>query len=305
MIGKKFKSLTIISLDEEKNKQLKSERKQGLRKNAPVYYICKCDWGNERSLPKQKILNRKEYGCKECKNIDFQQYIGSKINSWTIISYIKYDKPFFKCKCECGNVVEVNAYNVLSGKSKNCGCVRKEKLYTQRKDLIGMKFGKLLVLEKIKTNKHNKDIYRCKCDCGNETEVWSSSLTTGHTTSCGCIRSKYENLINEIVSKLGYDGKKEYQVNLKNNKIDYFRFDVYIPSIKLAIEYDGEFHFKPIPFINIENSIIELEKTQERDMIKEKYCYENNIFLLRIPYTQKENIENIIIETINLITCND
>lgn len=168
-----------------------------------------------------------------------------------------------------------------------------------------MRFGKLIVLEKMEINKHNKDIYKCKCDCGNETKVWSSSLTTGHTLSCGCTRSKYETMISNIVKELGYDSKKEYQINLNNEEISYFRFDVFIPSINLAIEYDGEFHFKPIPFINIEDSIINLKQIQKRDKIKEKYCYENDIYLLRIPYTQKENIKNIIIETINLITCND
>lgn len=89
MIGKKFGTLTVLKLDEEKNNQLKLERKQGLRSNAPVYYICQCDCGNTISLAKQKIKNRKTQGCKKCNNIDFNKYIGEKINKWTIIDYMK------------------------------------------------------------------------------------------------------------------------------------------------------------------------------------------------------------------------
>ena len=60
MIGEKFGSLTVLRLDEEKNNQLKLERKQGLRSNAPVYYICQCDCGNILNLAKQKIKKKKE-----------------------------------------------------------------------------------------------------------------------------------------------------------------------------------------------------------------------------------------------------
>ena len=96
MIGKKINGLLIIGLDEIRNQQLKLERKQGLRKNAPIYYLCKCDCGNIVSLQKSKILKRKINGCKECRKINFEEYIGSTINSWFVIDFLGDNK--FKCK---------------------------------------------------------------------------------------------------------------------------------------------------------------------------------------------------------------
>ena len=54
------------------------------------------------------------------------------------------------------------------------------------KDLTGMKFGWLTVIEKADKNKCGQWRWRCKCDCGNETVVDGPSLTRGLTTSCGC-----------------------------------------------------------------------------------------------------------------------
>lgn len=56
------------------------------------------------------------------------------------------------------------------------------------RDLSGQVFGRLTVLEKISPNGAAK--YRCKCSCGNETVVYGANLLKGHTSSCGCIKSK-------------------------------------------------------------------------------------------------------------------
>lgn len=53
-------------------------------------------------------------------------------------------------------------------------------------DRTGQRFGKLVVLEQAGRNNLKKVLWKCKCDCGNETIVVSGSLVTGNTTSCGC-----------------------------------------------------------------------------------------------------------------------
>lgn len=57
------------------------------------------------------------------------------------------------------------------------------------KDLRGMKFGRLTVIERAE-NKGAKVCWRCKCDCGQETVVQSWNLTHKHTKSCGCIQDE-------------------------------------------------------------------------------------------------------------------
>ena len=54
-------------------------------------------------------------------------------------------------------------------------------------DRTGQRFGKLLVLARNGTNHYKKVLWRCRCDCGNETDVVAGALVTGNTSSCGCV----------------------------------------------------------------------------------------------------------------------
>lgn len=68
------------------------------------------------------------------------------------------------------------------------------------KDLTGMTFGRLLVLEENGRNKQGYKLWKCKCECGEYKTVRTSDLTSGVTRSCGCLR------------------KESYQKNLTENK---------------------------------------------------------------------------------------
>lgn len=63
-------------------------------------------------------------------------------------------------------------------------------------DLIGKRFGKLVVLEmgesKYQPNGTRRIFWKCKCDCGNIKQVDGASLRRGNTKSCGCCRGKYD-----------------------------------------------------------------------------------------------------------------
>lgn len=54
-------------------------------------------------------------------------------------------------------------------------------------DRTGQVFGKLTVIEQAGRNKLKKVLWRCRCECENETVVTAGSLVTGNTTSCGCV----------------------------------------------------------------------------------------------------------------------
>lgn len=51
-----------------------------------------------------------------------------------------------------------------------------------KSNLTGKRFGRLTAVEYIGQSK-----WRCRCDCGNFTEVKTCNLNNGHTQSCGCI----------------------------------------------------------------------------------------------------------------------
>lgn len=91
-----------------------------------------------------------------------------------------HGSKIYKCRCICGNEVEVNTNKLHSGHTKSCGCRR-----FRWKDLTGQKFGRLTVLEFAYT-KNKKNYWKCICDCGNICYVNTASLTNGTTISCGC-----------------------------------------------------------------------------------------------------------------------
>ena len=69
-------------------------------------------------------------------------------------------------------------------------------------NLIGQKFGRLVVVEQSHKNKWNHYYWLCLCDCGKEKIIAGSSLKTKCTQSCGCLRK-------EKVTKHGYGKKKK------------------------------------------------------------------------------------------------
>lgn len=226
----------------------------------------------------------------------YSYLIGQKINSWTILRIQRQGKQAYAiCRCDCGTEKSVRILNILYGYSRDCGCGRKNMLReTRTKNLVGQKFGKLTVVELLEeSNKFNRRVYRCKCECGNEINVQSICLKNGHTSSCGCLLSYHNMYINQWLTSQNIEHITEYPVVIDNVR---YRFDFYIPDYNLFIEYDGEQHFITPRYHGDDskaNQLI-LEKTQKHDKIKNQYCEDNNINLLRIPYWEKQNIETII-----------
>lgn len=271
-----------------------------------VFALAQHYCGRVKETPLTKI-NNNSAKC-ECERIKgakeriikkYSYLINTTINGWTILDIIPPDEEhevtFALCQCCCGTIKEVNLKNIRRGYSKDCGCGRNKtigELFS--KDLVGQKFGRLLVVEDLEErSRTGHKLYRCKCDCGNEAILKTNFLTTLHVSSCGCLASHNNAYIQSFLERNKIDFKSEYTVWVGDN---YYRFDFYLPKYNLFIEYDGEQHYMPIKFYSQSDDEANhnLEKTQEHDRIKNLYCEENNINLLRIPYWEKENIETII-----------
>ena len=57
-------------------------------------------------------------------------------------------------------------------------------------NLTGQEFGRLKVIARNGTNQHGKTTWLCRCSCGNNAIVIGSCLTSGHTSSCGCLQKE-------------------------------------------------------------------------------------------------------------------
>ena len=74
-------------------------------------------------------------------------------------------------------------------------------------------------------------------------------------------------------------------------------FDFYLPEHNLCIEYDGVQHYKIVDIFGGFDGFIE---TKIRDVVKNEYCKNNNLELLRIPYFKFDEIESILLNKLKL-----
>ena len=203
------------------------------------------------------------------------------------------------CQCDCGVIKKIPAYHLIGGRVNSCGCLKQEsdrKPKGNVKDLIGQTFNKLTVIERAGSDKRGEALWNCQCECGNQIIVLGSNLRTGHTTSCGCERrSRGELAVAKLLTENNIVFEQEKVMFKYANKTN-AKFDFYINN-QYLIEYDGETHYKA----NLHgwHNMEQLAAQQERDMIKNQWCKDNNIPLIRIPYTHldKLTIEDLKLET--------
>lgn len=208
----------------------------------------------------------------------------------TVLNEVPYEQRKNKkqvewhCKCKCGKEVNVITNYLKSGHTKSCGCLRGEnakKLFS--KNIAGEKFYKLTALEP--TEERGSDgsiIWKCQCDCGNIHYVSTNSLKTGAISSCGCLRSKGEMLITQILQLNNVNFKKQYSFeDLKDKNKLFFDFAIFDKNNNLIclIEYQGEQHYKDTTRGSWKNLPF------QHDAMKKEYCKKNSIKLIEIPYT--------------------
>ena len=120
------------------------------------------------------------------------------------------------CKCTaCGKIVSIPRQKLISGDSKSCGCMMSAPTRKNDLDLTGRRFGKLTVLHRI-SGKGVNALWKCRCDCGNETNVMQQSLVSERTKSCGCIHR--ENARQNIKKYMGIVNGTNAS-RMKSNKI--------------------------------------------------------------------------------------
>lgn len=127
------------------------------------------------------------------------------------------------------------------------------------------------------------------CPKHGEFEQVVDSHLRGHGCS-SCNESKGEKIISWFLDKnnIRYEKQKMFD---KCRDIRRLKFDFYIPDINTCIEFDGKHHFEKIEF-----GQKKLEDTIKKDKIKNIFCLENKIGLIRISYEQNiiEELEKIL-----------
>lgn len=136
---------------------------------------------------------------------------------------------------------------------------------------------------------------RFKClVCGNEWEATFNNISLGHGCPV-CVTSKGEASIKSALDStcIIYNYQHIFH-DCKN--VSPLRFDFYIPSENMVIEFQGEQHYKPVDFAGKGEKWADerFAYGQINDKIKRNYCEANNIRLIEIRYDEINKIADVI-----------
>ena len=203
----------------------------------------------------------------------------------------------------CGRAFSIRPNSFLSGKRcKKCSFedmglakMKTHEKFCREVDELGG--GKYELIGTYKGDKHK--IAMRHRECNREYQVVPSSFIQGSRCPM-CRLSKGEVEVAAVLDRFDVNYKSQYSISDCRNVLP-LPFDFAIlgddDEELLLIEYDGEQHFRPVTGLYPKEEgekIFGLQK--KRDSIKDEYCYNNSIPLLRIPYWDIDDIERIVFD---------
>lgn len=172
-----------------------------------------------------------------------------------------------------------------------------------QKDLTNQKFNKLTALYKTEDRDASGNvIWMCQCECGNIKKVSAYNLYNGIIKSCGCLKN-FQNSNNSLGNLKIIQLLTNAHIPFEREKIfkscidkTYLPFDFFVNNT-YCIQFDGKQHFKETKSLFYDESI------EKHDLIKNNWCKQNNIPLIRIPFThlKKLCIEDLLLESSSFI----
>lgn len=297
-------------------------RVEDLTTGSPIRVRVKCDYCGEEytcyyyAYCKSHVVLNKD-ACKHCaatktyevskskiakEKFDKLTYLFQKRGYELITTINEYDGAFMKIKYICPKHGEQVA--ILDNLLKGCGCnscgreVVAEKLSLNdnvvKEYIEQFNDNILLNCEEYK----NELISNLKIQCGNCGNVYITSLASYRNTykhccpQCTIKSSDGEEIIRQwlIEHNIEFEPEKRF----KDCKDKYtLPFDFYLPKFNMCIEFDGKQHYDPC------YGMERLKNVQYHDSIKNNYCANNGIKLLRIPYWRRQHIKYILEEILN------
>lgn len=232
-------------------------------------------------------------------------------NNVQLIRYVeKNQHRQWKCEFKCTNcdntfIVGLNA--VSNGNSHLCEKCKHEAAKNRGKQVGKQSYYKdytktenpfyLFISPLEKKDNDGIRYWKIQCKkCGKfyeERPVYLiSNIRRRGNNPCECWKNKKNSkgvlLIKKVLeyNKIKYITEHYFKDCLSKNN-NYLYFDFYLPDYNCCIEYDGEQHFQPIEIFGGEQRF---KEQQILDSIKNQYCKEHNIKLIRIPYTDYNKI---------------
>ncbi|MDD4695867.1 MAG: hypothetical protein PHW42_05495 [Patescibacteria group bacterium] len=339
LTGRKVGVLTVIGFDIERYNKFKEKVKNKKAHKDNLYYwlcTCECDKNKILSIKRSSITQNRIQSC-GCLTNTIISTINSKpvimsFEQWCIknnkqdyldlwdynlnnkipseVGYKSTKKFYFKC-CNGIHESELKQIDVVVSSNNRFKCKKCNSFAQFGINNFGESFledywdydkNKLNPWEIAQTS-HKKVWIKCKNDVSHcSYYIACENFKIGRRCPA-CKESKGEKEISKFLinNNIKYIFQKEYNrlIGLGGCNL---RFDFSIPSLNINIEFDGEGHFKPIDFngegIEIAKEKFEILKCH--DKLKNEYCKKYKIKLIRIPYWDFDNIEEILKKELKL-----
>lgn len=271
-------------------------------------FLCSCGEEFSTTFGEFKYKNKRQ--CNKCgykitveklslTQEEFKQRVYNLVkNEYTVLGDYKGDSVKIKMRHnKCGNVYLVSPGKFTGVDQRRCprcngGSTKDNQYFLEQVKDLG--HGEYEALETyINANTPIKFIHK---ECGNVFKMPPKDFLNSGNRCPACASSKGEKRIARYLKSNSINFKQEYRIKECRYKrplpFDFAVFDN--GKLSILIEFDGEGHFKPFRFSDKETMSKKLQITIRNDNIKNNYCKNNNIELLRIPYYKFDDIENIL-----------
>ena len=215
-------------------------------------------------------------------------------NDENLIKSYKYN---FLCN-KCGFTWKSNLGNILNQKNACIKCSKGHYRYnlTEIKNmLLKNHHNKIEICDESYISISKPSKFKCLI-CDFEWSVMTRNVAYGFNGCPSCKRSQGERFVKTflIENKINYVEQFTFDDCRNKRKLP---FDFYIKD-DICIEFDGYQHF--FPWKDNPKYLNDFKQTQMNDKLKDDYCYNNHIKLIRIPYTEIKNINVILKKELNL-----
>jgi len=263
-------------------------------KNSYTKILIECDSGHQYKvrLDQFKQGNR----CPECsratRRLSFEAvklFISQEGYELLSNKYVNNTSPL-SVKCNRGHKYEVRFSNFQQGKRcPECSRLRKCLNVEQARTIVEKEPDYRLI-----STKYRNYSTKLLVECDKYHQYWTSlgNFRTGHRCS-QCNETRGERALRGILVKIFLPEEVVAQSDL--GFLGRQRVDFTIPKLGLALEYDGEQHFRPIRFGGISEKRAEelFKECQRLDKQKEDLCQENGIRLIRFRYDSSLTVESV------------
>lgn len=199
-------------------------------------------------------------------------------------------------RCDKGHIWKSTAHDVKYSKSWCPTCSNSIKLTIEEMQEIANKRGGKCLSE-IYVDSHTKLLWECKH--GHQWLAEPYRIKDLNNWCPICNESLGERTVSDYLKQKNISFEREKKFSDCKGKRQVLPFDFYLSEQNILIEFDGRQHYMPVNFRGCSNE--QAQKTHleliRNDKIKNEYCVDNNIRLIRIPHTIKnveEHLNNVL-----------